>query len=573
MKLITPSGTDQNRGSRHTPYPDYRRLLAPALLSITEAQARVRTEGLPVLIVVDEDSRPLGVIAAREISRAARQGSNGSNLGSLLAGAPLVAGEGSSSEAIEMLLERAPVVPIVNHERRVTGVIASTDRRHSPGADDCDVCVLGLGYVGLTLAVVLADVGFRVTGVDRDRTLIDDIRIGRPHFHEKGLAELLSALDSRPATKPRYEYALEQCAEVYIISVGTPIQRPSLEPNLEYVRNAAAEVGRVLGPGNLVVLRSTVPVGVTRSVVIPILENLSGLIAGRDFSVAFCPERTVEGKALRELRELPQIIGGFDRNSADFATRLFSRNTPTIIDVGSLEGAEMVKIMDNTYRDVMFSYANQMALLCERLELDMVPLVQAANTGYNRNNIPMPSPGVGGACLSKDPYILASVCRGVGIDPTLFLQGRKINEYMPRHVVNRVREGLEQAGKQLAGATVFVLGFAFKGKPETSDLRDSPTLDLVKYLHEENASIRGFDPVVSPDEIAAIGVQPCELAAGFEGADAIIIMLNHPTFEEMDLAAMLPSANSPVVLVDGWHLFDIEELGASSKVIYGSIGR
>jgi nucleotide sugar dehydrogenase len=199
---------------------------------------------------------------------------------------------------------------------------------------------------------------------------------------------------ARLPNPPTYLTSLSgPCASAYVITVGTPILRPSLQPNLEYVRSATAEVAKVLRKGDLVILRSTVPVGTTRTVVLPMLEEVSGLKVGQDFDLAFCPERTVEGRALRELRELPQIVGGFDVAGAERAARLFRRSTQTIIDVGSIESAEMLKIMDNTYRDVMFSYANQMALLCEALGLDLVPLVRAANQGYNRNSIPVPGRG------------------------------------------------------------------------------------------------------------------------------------------------------------------------------------
>jgi UDP-N-acetyl-D-mannosaminuronic acid dehydrogenase len=445
-------------------------------------------------------------------------------------------------------------------------------RSASSSGDDA-VCVLGLGYVGLTLATVLSDVGYRVTGVDRDAKLIAGVNAGKPHFHEKGLEEMMKA-NSRLPQPPVYQTGLPSpCATVYVITVGTPILRPSLKPNLDYVRSATGEVAKVLRKGNLVILRSTVPVGTTRKVALPMLESTSGLKAGVDFDLAFCPERTVEGKALRELRELPQIVGGINEASRERAARLFRRSTQTIIDVGELESAEMLKIMDNTYRDVMFAYANQMALLCEGLGLDLVPLVRAANQGYNRNRIPVPSPGVGGACLSKDPYILASVCESAGVDPSLFLLGRRINESLPVHAVDRVAAALAAKGRSLQDAHVFVLGFAFKGKPETSDMRDSPTLDLVRVLRERGARVRGHDPLVPVAEIQALGVQVCELAEGFRGADAVVLMLNHTIYEEMDVSTLLEHANRPVVVIDGWHIFNPDDLAQLDGVIYGCIGR
>ena len=446
------------------------------------------------------------------------------------------------------------------------------DRPMAAAADD-SICVLGLGYVGLTLATVLSDVGYRVTGVDRDAMLIAGVKACKPHFHEKGLEEMMKAVTKLPRP-PVYQTSLpESCATVYVITVGTPILRPSLQPNRDYLRSATAEGAKVLRKGDLVILRSTVPVGTTRNVALPMLEQASGLRAGVDFDLAFCPERTVEGKALRELRELPQIVGGLNEASRERAARVFRRSTQTIIDVGALESAEMVKILDNTYRDVMFSYANQMALLCEALGLDAVPLVRAANQGYNRNSIPVPSPGVGGACLSKDPYILASVCEAANVDPSLFLLGRRINESMPVHAVDRVAHELEAAGKKLAGAEVLVLGFAFKGKPETSDMRDSPTLDLLRVLHERGAKVRGHDPLVPAEEIAALGVRVCGIEEGFRGADAVIVMLNHPAYEEMDIARLLEGARKPAVVIDGWHIFNSDDLAGIAGVSYRCIGK
>jgi UDP-N-acetyl-D-mannosaminuronic acid dehydrogenase len=433
------------------------------------------------------------------------------------------------------------------------------------------VCILGLGYVGLTLSSVLADVGCWVTGVDRDHALIEGVKAGKAPFFEKGLEELLARLSSG-AKPPRYATSLpEPCADVYIITVGTPIMRPSLEPNLDYVRAATTEVAKVLRRGNLVILRSTVPVGTTRKVVLPVLEAFSGLEVGKDFGLAFCPERTIEGRALRELRELPQIIGGFDESSARAAQFLFQRSTATVIDLGSIEAAEMLKILDNTYRDMAFAYANQMALVCEAVGLEMGPIVRASNQGYNRNSIPVPSPGVGGACLSKDPYILASVCRQVGIDPTLFIRGRQINEYMPIHVVERVCDALAGAGKKVAGSTVFVLGFAFKGKPETSDMRDSPTLDLVRTLHRRGIDVTGHDPLVAKGEIQALGVEVLSLEEGFSSAQAVIVMIDHPLYAGLDIKTFTRLSAKPLVLMDGWHLYANKNLDDDDGLIYLTI--
>ena len=363
------------------------------------------------------------------------------------------------------------------------------------------------------------------------------------------------------------------CASVYIITVGTPIIKSSVEPNLDYVSKATLQVAKVLRPGNFVILRSTVPVTTTRKIALPILEKESGLKAGIDFDLAFCPERTIEGKALRELRELPQIIGGINKNSVERASKLFLRSTKNTIDVASIEAAEMLKIMDNTYRDVMFSYSNQMALLCEALGLDMTHLVRAANNGYIRNNIPIPSPGVGGACLSKDPYILASVCKKVGIDDSLFSLGRKINESMPLHICNRMVNELNDMGKSIETAEILILGFAFKGNPATSDMRESPTLDLVKILLELGADLKGHDPLVSENEIKDLGVKFVDLNTGIRSAEIIIIMINHKDYASLNLASLIKKSKKQIIIIDGWHLFEPEDFSDHDRVKYLCVGR
>ena len=257
------------------------------------------------------------------------------------------------------------------------------------------VCVMGMGYVGLTLSVVLSEVGYAVWGIDTDLDVIKNLKKGEPHFFENGLHQRMKYqlksgrlnFESRAPTK---------IFDVIIISVGTPLKKNTKIPNLNHLDNVLNDVGKLLSKNCLVCLRSTVPVGTTRSKVLPILEKHSGLKGGKDFYVTFAPERTVEGKALEELRSNPQVIGGITEEGTERAASFFHKVTPTIISVTSVEIAEFAKIMDNTYRDVCFSFANEMALISEHLKLDINEVIKASNIHYPRNNIPVPSPGVGG---------------------------------------------------------------------------------------------------------------------------------------------------------------------------------
>lgn len=435
------------------------------------------------------------------------------------------------------------------------------------------ICVLGMGYVGLTLSTVLADVGYSVVCVDRDATLINNLKKGKPQFYEKGLEELLSSVNKSERAPTYLDKLCNDSADAYIITVGTPILKPSLEPNLDYVRDATKEVAKVLKKGDIVILRSTVPVGTTRTVVIPALEEISGLVAGLDFDVAFCPERTIEGKALKELRELPQIIGSLTEQGAKSAREIFNNVTATIIDLGSIEASEMLKIMDNTFRDLCFAYSNQISLICNQLNIDMTSIVRAANDGYNRNNIPVPSPGVGGACLSKDPYILSSVCKNIGVDQSLFIRARAINESMPYEVASRTLHALKETYPSKSSYTVFILGFAFKGVPETSDMRESPTLDLVSALsnYKEKLELLGHDPNVSEIEVKSVGAQPTNLKDGFALADAAILMTNHQIYQDLNITDLCALRSQKIVIFDGWGMVGTSQIKNSEKIVYLSI--
>jgi UDP-N-acetyl-D-mannosaminuronic acid dehydrogenase len=264
--------------------------------------------------------------------------------------------------------------------------------------------------------------------------------------------------------------------------------------------------------------------------------------------------------ALSELRALPQVIGGYDQNSVDMAASLFREITPLIITVSSLEAAEMIKLANNSFRDLNFAFANQLAMICEHYNLDTTEIVRAANREYPRDRIPVPSPGVGGPCLKKDPYIFAEAARAGNVNDSLSLAGRAINEAMPALVVNKLIRALDRNGKRPADCVFFLIGFAFKGEPETSDVRDSTTLDVLNLLKPLAREIRGYDPVVPADELAKLGVIPCGLEAGFEGADCAVVLNNHRSYAQMDIYSSLAKMNSPAVYADCWHIFSPEDV-------------
>ena len=460
-------------------------------------------------------------------------------------------------------------VILVDKDRRPTRIIEYHQLWEQRVASHRHVVVLGLGYVGFTLALVMADRGFQTTGFDIDQSRIDALNKGNSYIHERGLDDLFKRQlhkNFHPSTE------FPEDGDVFIISVGTPVQPQNGEtiptPNLNALRSAANAVGKKLKRGNLVVLRSTVPVGTTREIVLPILEEASGLKGGLDFHLSFAPERTAEGKAIKELRELPQIIGGLNEESVEATAALFRELTPAIVRVKSLEQAEIAKLLNNCFRDLIFSFANQVTQLANHYNVDIVETIKAANQGYPRDPIPLPSPGVGGACLTKDPYIFSSVARKLGYDTTLFDHGRKINEDMVEYVVDQVIEQLKAVGKNPQTSNILVCGLAFKGEPETGDIRNSTSIEIALSLKEKVEKVYGHDPIADMNEVLETGITPAELPEGYSKADAVLFLNNHRFYEKLDLVEMISEVKSPAIIYDGWKLFNTDDVLNSGPCIY-----
>ena len=248
-----------------------------------------------------------------------------------------------------------------------------------------DVLIVGLGYVGLTLALVLAENGYLVYGYDHDKNLRDRIKKKIPPFYEKGIQDLL---DTQVGHNLKVVNDIKDLdPDIYIITVGTPFDFKKKKPNISYFQKSIELVSKNLKVNDLVILRSTVPVGVSRKIAKPILEKNSNLKIGENLFLAYCPERTAEGQAIHELKNLPQIVGGFCEKSTELASRFFNEYTHTIIDVNDLESSEMCKLLDNTYGDTIFAYSNQMALLSEKIGLNLSNLIDKVNIGYEKNKI------------------------------------------------------------------------------------------------------------------------------------------------------------------------------------------
>lgn len=431
-----------------------------------------------------------------------------------------------------------------------------------------NVCIIGMGYVGLTLALVSAKRGFNVCGIEREPKILESLGNGKPHFYEKGLASLLAEVrggriyfsSSIPA---------DTQFDIFIIAVGTPLDRERQKPVLDFLRAAVKDIAAHMREDALVILRSTVPVGTTRNMASTLL-TLKG--PGR-FFLAYCPERTVEGKALEELTYLPQVIGGIDEESVSRATDFFREITDTVVPLSSLEAAEAAKLLDNSYRDLRFAFANEIALFAKSMGLNAAEVIRAVNFKYPRNDIP--SPGfAGGPCLEKDPYILLDSVKAVsGYAPELIRVARQVNEKLPGEAARRVKAYLADASKDIAVAKIFICGFAFKGRPETDDIRGSPAAELVRILKENGANnVYGHDFVVSPEAIGRLGVKPCDLEDGFRSADCLVLMNNHKGYETLKFDSCFKLMNNSAFVFDGWHLFDPVGLKRYPHIKYEGLG-
>ena len=434
---------------------------------------------------------------------------------------------------------------------------------------DETIGMIGLGHVGLTLGLALADVGFHVQGTDVNPEVLDITRAMRPHFREKGLDELLRKHIGKKL-QVLEEFDVNNLPTAYFITVGTPITR-ELFPDFQSIRRAAEHIGVFLKKGDIVILRSTVSIGTTREVVLPILEKCSGLAGGRDFSLAFAPERTIEGNAFEELRTLPQIVGGIDAQSVERTAAIFKRMTKEIVSLNSLEAAEMVKLVNNTYRQTTFSFANEMSLIARRWGLDAKKIIQAANKGYPRGQVPYPSPGVGGYCLTKDAYLLMNSSKRKGHDSRLLQEVQEVSSTMLDSILFEIQDFAQQYLRNKKSTRLGILGFAFKGYPLTSDVRGSMTVSLLKRLRQTKFTVTGFDPEVDPEVIQEMGATFLpSIAEVLANNDILIIMNNNLAFKDLPLA-LLKARTEPMFFYDAWGLYAKEQFRELPYVHYRTL--
>ena len=408
--------------------------------------------------------------------------------------------------------------------------------------------VLGLGYIGLPTASTFATHGIEVVGVDINPHIIETLQGGGLHIHEPGLRDLVQdAIKSgmlRVATRP-------EPADAFIIAVPTPFYDSDKHADMRAVISAAEAITPHLQKGNLVVLESTSPPRTTIDLVAPILEK-SGLKAGVDFHLAYSPERVLPGQILRELIENARVVGGITPESAQAGYDLYKTFVKGEVIKTNATTAEMVKLMENTYRDVNIAIANEFSRLADKFGIDAWEAISLANL-HPRVEILKPGPGVGGHCISVDPWFLVEAAPEI----TPFIRtAREVNDSQPKFVVDLV----ERALGSLAGKKIAALGLAYK--PNVDDLRESPAVEVVRLLQSAGASVKAYEPFALSATLPNINAVST-LEEALENADAILLLVAHSQFKAFDaqeIVKMMPG-HIAIDTVNGWDAEAWEEAG------------
>lgn len=381
------------------------------------------------------------------------------------------------------------------------------------------VGVIGLGYVGLPLAVAFAEAGDEVIGLDSDSAKLERLRQGASYVDDVADERIAACGDALRASSDPAD--LGACDAV-LICVPTPLTR-SREPDLTYLVDAGRSLAGVLRAGQLVVLESTTYPGTTRERLLPILEE-SGLAAGKDFYLAFSPERIDPGRTDHTIRTTPKIVGGLTEACTAKAAELYSRICDEVIEVSGPEAAEMAKLLENIFRSVNIALVNELAMLCDRMGIDVWEVVEAASTkpfGFMRFD---PGPGMGGHCLPVDPFYLSYKAREHDFYTEFIELAGKINQNQPHFCVQKIERALNDVGKAMNGSTVLLLGVAYKGGSD--DTRESPALKIAELCRGLGADVVYHDPHVP--EVAELGLASQPLDEALAACDLACIVTAHP---------------------------------------------
>lgn len=398
------------------------------------------------------------------------------------------------------------------------------------------VAILGLGYVGLPLAVILAEADFDVTGVEPDPRKVEVLDRGESYVQDVS-SEQVAKLIHSGKLKATTDFSVLSEADAVSICVPTPLRKTG-DPDLSFILVASDELASYIHRGMVIVLESTTYPGTTREILLPKLSEASGLEVGKDFFLAFSPERVDPGREDWTTYNTPKVIGGITPACTEVATLWYQQALETVVPVSSAESAEMTKLLENTFRMINIGLVNEMAIMCDRLGLDVWEVIEAAATkpfGFMKFT---PGPGLGGHCIPIDPLYLSWKLRALNYTARFIDLASEINTGMPRYVVSKVQDALNDRAKPLKGSEILVIGAAYK--PDVDDIRESPALDIIGLLRQKGAEVDYHDPKIlsiQHDDWSLESVP--DVIESARKSDCVVIVTNHSTY---DYSKILESA-------------------------------
>ncbi len=398
--------------------------------------------------------------------------------------------------------------------------------------------ILGMGYVGMPLAVVFAEAGFNVLGIDPDQRKVDTFNKGISYIQDVP-TETVARLHKAGKLNMTADFAALKDMDAVSICVPTPLRQTG-DPDMSFIISATEQLAKYVHKGMVVVLESTTYPGTTRELALPMLTEKSGLKVGEDIFICFSPERVDPGREDWTTLNTPKVMGGITKACSEVATAWYAGAIQTVVPVSSAEAAEMSKLLENTFRMINIGLVNELAIMCERLGVDVWEVIDAAGTkpfGFMKFT---PGPGLGGHCIPIDPLYLSWKMREFNYNARFIELASEINTNMPRYVVSRVLEAMNDRGKPLKGSKVLVLGVAYK--PDIDDVRESPALDVIALLRKKGAQVEYHDPYIPQihherEDWKMESIK--DLMPAVRAADAVVVITNHKAY---DYKAILESA-------------------------------
>ncbi len=389
--------------------------------------------------------------------------------------------------------------------------------------------ILGLGYVGLPLAAAFGAAGFHIIGIDPDPRKVDTLNKGKSYVQDVSDEQIERLLKTGKLTATTDFSALRECDAVSIC-VPTPLRKTG-DPDMSFILSATEELAKYIHPGMIIVLESTTYPGTTREVLLPKLGKEKGLVAGKDFFLAFSPERVDPGREDWNTFNTPKVIGGITQECSEVAEVWYAQALKTVVPVSSAETAELSKLLENTFRMINIALVNELAIMCERLGVDVWEVIDAAASkpfGFMKFT---PGPGLGGHCIPIDPLYLSWKMKAFQYNARFIELAADINTNMPRYVVSRVMDAFNERGEVLKGSRCLVLGAAYK--PDIDDIRESPALDVIGLLQKKGAFVEYHDPFIprlrTHDDLEMQSV--IDVMEAVRRSDCVVIITNHSAYD------------------------------------------